>query len=52
MLTNLIKSACGSGGGQARNIPLAFLEVNYTILANQAVTADDRANARNRKILR
>ena len=52
MFTNLIKSACGDSGGQTCNSPLAFLEVDYTILTNQAVTTDDRANTGNRKILR
>jgi hypothetical protein len=30
-----------------RNLPLALLEINYTILANQAMAADNRTDARN-----
>ena len=35
-----------------RDLPLPFLEVNYAILANQAMTANDRTDTRDRKILR
>ena len=37
--------------GQVRNLPLAFLKVNYPIFANKAMTADDCANTGNGEIL-
>ena len=33
------------------NLPLSSLEVDDAVPANQAMTADDRANTSNRKVL-
>ena len=50
MLTNLNRLASVIGGERC-NLPLALLKVNYTVVTDKAVTADNCANTRNRKVL-